>query len=200
MQRLKLNSRIIAILGIFSSVVGLILMADWQSIPHDPCTDFSLYHHPEITNNHLDRLNPCLTAQSGCHRPQNGGSVHNVSAAENKVAVIELFLQYVEMPESIVRTQGERPVFNVTTYNRAMNVCESLRESQYHCHWVPKSVLTGELCEVCPAMCRGIDRTLNFIQFTIGALIYRISYPIPWVANMVVLSDVVSKDYQVGYR
>lgn len=175
-------------------------MADWQSIPHDPCTDFSLYHHPEITNNLSDRLNPCLTALSGYHGPQSGGSVHNVSAAENKVAVIELFLQYVEMPESIVRTQGERPVFNVTTYNRAMNVCESLRESQYHCHWVPKSVLTGELCEACPAMCRGIDHTLNFIQFTIGALIYRISYPIPWVANMVVLSDVVSKDYQVGYR
>ena len=200
MQRLKLNSRIITIFGIFSSVVGLILMADWQSIPHDPCTDFSLYHHPEIAKNLSNRLNPCLTALSGCHRPQNGGSVHNMSTAENKVAVIELFVQYVEMPESIVRTQGERPVFNVTTYNRAMNVCESLRESQYHCHWVPKSVLTGELCEACPAMCRGIEHTLNFIQFAVGALIYRISYPIPWVANMIVLSDVVSKDYQVGYR
>ena len=132
-----------------------------------------------------------------CHWPQNGGSVH-LSATENKIAVSELFLQYVEMPESIVRTQVVHPVLNVTIYNRAMNVCESLRESQYHCHWVPKSILTGELCEACPPMCRGIGHTLNFIQFTIGALIYRISYPIPWVANIIVLSDVVSKDYQVG--
>ena len=200
MQRLKLNSRIITILGILSTIVGLMLMADWQSIPHDPCTDFSLYHNPGIANNLSDQLNPCLTALGGCHWPQNGGSVHNVSATENKIAVIELFLQYVEMPESIVHTQGVHPVLNVTIYNRAMNVCESLRESQYHCHWVPKSILTGELCEACPPMCRGIGHTLNFIQFTIGALIYRISYPIPWVANMIVLSDVAGKDYQVGYR
>ena len=200
MQRLKLNSRIITILGILSTIVGLMLMADWQSIPHDPCTDFSLYHNPGITNNLSDRLNPCLTALGGCHWPQNGSSVHNVSATQNKIAVTKLFLQYVEMPESIVHTQGVHPVLNVTIYNRAMNVCESLRESQYHCHWVPKSILTGELCEACPPMCRGIGHTLNFIQFTIGALIYRISYPIPWVANMIVLSDVAGKDYQVGYR
>ena len=175
-------------------------MADWQSIAHDPCTDFSLYHNPGIAKNLSKRLNPCFTATSDCHWPQNGASVHNVSATANKIAVSELFLQYLEMPESIVRTQGEHPVLNVTIYNRAMNVCESLRESPYHCHWVPKSILTGELCEACPPMCRGIGHTLNFIQFAIGALIYRISYPIPWVANMIVLSDVVSKDYQVSYR
>ena len=62
-----------------------------------------------------NRLNPCLTAMGDCHWPQNGGSVH-LSVTENKIAVSELFLQYVEMPESIVRTQVVHPVLNVTIY------------------------------------------------------------------------------------
>jgi len=50
MQRLKLNARIITIIGVFSCAIGMALMADWQSISHDPCTDFSLYYHPEIAD------------------------------------------------------------------------------------------------------------------------------------------------------
>ena len=30
--------------------VGCLLFGDWQAIPHDPCTDYSPYHHPEIIN------------------------------------------------------------------------------------------------------------------------------------------------------
>jgi len=49
LQCLKMNSRIITILGIVFSVIGLTIMADWQSIPYDPCTEYSLYHHPELS-------------------------------------------------------------------------------------------------------------------------------------------------------
>ena len=185
MQRLKLNSRIIAIFGILIAIVGLVLMADWQSIPHDPCTDFSLFHHPEVANNLSDQLSPCWTAPSGCQWPTNDG----------EVAVAESIL---ENPGSIAGIQGPGAVLNVSVYNVAMNICESLRESQYHCHWIPKSIVTGKLCAACPAICRGVGHTLNFIQFTIGAVIFQISYPVSRVAMMVVLSDVVSKDYQVG--
>ena len=193
LQRLRLNSRIIAIVGIFCSVTGMVLMADWQSIPLDPCTNFSLYYHPELPNTPSNiSLNPCSFTPSGCQWLQNGTFVHNVSAVENKITVIESFLQ---MPESIVQTQEVHPVLNVTAYNMAMNVCESLRESQYHCHWIPKS--TGTLCEACPAICRGIDHTLNFIQFTIGAFIYRSTISLGRISIMIVISDVISKDYQV---
>ena len=47
-----MNSRIITILGIVFSVIGLTIMADWQSIPYDPCTEYSLYHHPELARNY----------------------------------------------------------------------------------------------------------------------------------------------------
>ena len=197
MQRFNLNSRIIAIFGLFIAVVGLILMADWQSIPHDPCTDFSLYHHPEIANNLSDRLNPCRTAPSGCQWLTN---------APGNMAIVESILHYMEKrgsisiqnPGSIAGIQGPGGLLNVTAYNVAMNICESLRESQYHCHWIPQSIVTGELCVACPAICRGVGHTLNFIQFSIGAIIFQISYPISRVAIVMVISDVVSKDYQVG--
>ena len=199
MQRLKLNSRIITISGVFFSMIGLILMADWQSIPPDPCTDFSLYHHPQIANNLSHNLRPCLTSPSGCQWLTNAGTVQNVSTAESNMAVIESILEYVEMPEYVAHTQGGNPALNVTIYNVAMNVCESLRDSKHHCHWIPKSTITGKLCAGCPAICRGVGRTLNFVQFTIGAFIFQTSYPISRIAITIVLSDLVSQDYQV-YR
>lgn len=199
MQRLKLNSRIITILGVFFSMIGLILMADWQSIPPDRCTDFSLYHHPEIANNLSHSLRPCLTSPSGCQLPTNDGTVQNVSTAEDNMAVIESILEYVEIPDSFVHVQGPGSVSNVTVYNVAMNVCESLRESKHHCHWIPRSIVTGTFCADCPSICRGTDHILNFIQFTIGAFIFRITIPISRIAIMIVISDVISKDYQVSY-
>ena len=37
-------------LGVMILIVGAVLIADWQAIGYDPCTHFSLYHHPELTN------------------------------------------------------------------------------------------------------------------------------------------------------
>ena len=45
--------------------------------------------------------------------------------------------------------------------------------------------------------CRGIDHTLNFIQFTIGVFIFRIAISLANISIMIVISDVVSRDYQV---
>ena len=40
----------IAMLGITASIVGATLIADWQAIGLDPCTQFSLFHHPDLMN------------------------------------------------------------------------------------------------------------------------------------------------------
>ena len=36
------------------TVVSCILMADWQSIPYDPCTELSPFHHPNIVSHYRD--------------------------------------------------------------------------------------------------------------------------------------------------
>ena len=37
-------------LGITASIIGAALIADWQAIGHDPCSQFSLFHHPDLAN------------------------------------------------------------------------------------------------------------------------------------------------------
>ena len=112
--------------------------------------------------------------------------------SEEEVAVAAVSLQHME-PFS-----PQHPVVNEIAYGFAMNVCESLSSSQYHCHWIPNSVITHRLCNACPAICRSVDRTLNFVQFLIGAVIFRLSIVVPTIGIMMVISDAVSRQYQVG--
>ena len=49
-QYFKLNSRIIAIIGLLMTTISCLLMADWQAIPYDPCTELSPFHHPDIVS------------------------------------------------------------------------------------------------------------------------------------------------------
>ena len=40
------------------TVLSCILMADWQSIPYDPCTELSPFHHPDIISHYRDIESP----------------------------------------------------------------------------------------------------------------------------------------------
>jgi len=196
MQAIKLNSRIITILGIISSVIGLIIMADWQSIPYDPCTEFSLYHHPELASSVSNTsLPPCATILPDCPW-LNDSLQHNTTAVLSSDEEVTLATMSHIEPFSL-----QHPlVVNKIAYKFAMNVCESLSSSQYHCHWIPNSVITHRLCHACPPICRSVDHTLNFVQYMIGAVIFRITISIPRIGIMMVISDVVSRQYQVGYE
>jgi len=197
LQAVKLNSRIITILGIIFSVIGLILMADWQSIPYDSCTEFSLFHHPELASDVSNTsLPPCPLVLPDCPW-MNYSLWHNITAvmtSEEEVTVADMSLQHTE------RVSSRHPVVNELAYKFAMNVCESLSSSQYHCHWIPNSVITHRLCHACPPICRSVDRTLNFVQYMIGAVIFRLAFIIPNIGIMMVISDTVSRQYQVGYQ
>lgn len=56
LQQLKLSNRLIAVIGLVMSIVGTILMGDWQAVRHDPCTDASLFHHPELLHTYTAQL------------------------------------------------------------------------------------------------------------------------------------------------
>ena len=51
LQRLKLNSQAILLIGISITVTAYLLLTDWQTIPYDPCTEYSPFHHPDIIKN-----------------------------------------------------------------------------------------------------------------------------------------------------
>ncbi len=39
------------IIGILISISGYLLVTDWQTIPYDPCTEYSPFHHPDLFYN-----------------------------------------------------------------------------------------------------------------------------------------------------
>jgi len=122
----------------------------------------------------------------------NDSLSHNASAVMTLEEEIAMSLQQME-PFS-----PQHPVVNKIAYNFAMNVCESLSSRQYHCHWVPHSSISQRLCHACPPICRSVDHTLNFAQYMIGAVIFRITISIPSIGIMMIISDIVSRQYQVG--
>lgn len=56
LQQLRLSNRVVAIIGLVMSIVGTLLMGDWQAARHDPCTDASLFHHPELLHTYTAHM------------------------------------------------------------------------------------------------------------------------------------------------
>ena len=47
-ENAKINNRLLTIITLLISMIGCLLMADWQSIGSDPCLQYSVYHNPSI--------------------------------------------------------------------------------------------------------------------------------------------------------
>ncbi len=48
---MKFSNQAIALIGILTTIIGYLMLTDFQAIAYDPCTEYSPFHHPEITNN-----------------------------------------------------------------------------------------------------------------------------------------------------
>ena len=48
LQKIKIPSNLLLLIGIIVTTTGYLLLTDWQTIPFDPCTEYSPFHHPEI--------------------------------------------------------------------------------------------------------------------------------------------------------
>ena len=80
-------------------------------------------------------------------------------------------------------------------YTAAMEQCEAHKGEQ--CHWIPNSLITKEHCGDCQPICRGRSRSLNFVQFSIGAFWFMFSMPVAGVSLPIIISDSVREEYQV---
>lgn len=48
----------------------------------------------------------------------------------------------------------------------------------------------------CQPICRSVDRTQNFVQFLVGAILFEFSSPITRITLTAVISDQVRRDLQ----
>lgn len=82
-------------------------------------------------------------------------------------------------------------------YRLAVNKCESAGD---HCHWIPNSRVTHRHCNDCQPICRSTQNTLNFVQFIIGLAILFSTLSLMYTGVFLLLSDRVSKRFQVCFR
>ena len=142
------------------TIVSLLIMIDWQAIGSDSCTEYSLFHHPQLADQYRMELAESNVSDSGMV------SVQSLQVVEDEV------------------------------YQMAVNRCETAGE---HCHWIPNSLVTHKHCSDCQPICRNTQKTLNFIQFTTGIIVYSTSVSLSMTGIFILISDYATKQYQVSY-
>ena len=51
--------------GLIASIVSLLIMTDWQAIGSDSCTQYSLFHHPQLADQYRLKLAESNVSESG---------------------------------------------------------------------------------------------------------------------------------------
>lgn len=53
---MSVSNRAIVVFGMLTTTSGYLLLTDFQAIPYDPCTEYSPFHHPNITNYNMSLI------------------------------------------------------------------------------------------------------------------------------------------------
>ena len=100
--------------------------------------------------------------------------------------------------ESLYDSKTDLPVFSESATHTALAYkCEQLSTAEYKCYWNPKSRITGKICKDCYAICRSIEKSLNFIQFSVGLALFLLCIILTTTPLYVIGSDFVPVESQV---
>lgn len=258
-------------------MAALLIMTDWQAIPNDSCTEYSLFHsahledqyrmqllmsddtaklksyqerlipgteiplnyyalyfksgyksnsnrlmaHDDIScslvsqcpvcentsisspnclnlvlNNSCNDHNTTLQRTLLCNAVSGGSSISScfiIESSPNDDTHVEMQTSTATSLLTQVHIQSLR-VVDDRVYEVAVNKCESVD----HCHWIPNSRITHQHCSDCQPICRSTQRTLNFVQFTVGLALLMCTMEVMYIGMFLLLSDSVSKSYQVN--
>ena len=94
------------VIGLIGSIIAFSLMGDWQAMRSDPCTDKSLFHHPELKQQYLSQLDTPAA-------PDNATVVETVLCEKSK--------QYVVLNGTVV---SDRYVFETSDEVGMTSSCE----------------------------------------------------------------------------
>ena len=77
-QQLHLSNRLISVIGLILSIIAYVLLGDWQAMSSDPCTENSIFHHPELKQQYMSLLatpaasdNASVTKLVACEESNN---------------------------------------------------------------------------------------------------------------------------------
>ena len=223
LQQIKLNSHIIAIIGLTMSVASCVLLADWQAIGNDECTNFSPYHHSALKLNSTAIVVSAQDIETEIYLQENalecnstfcykdcylmGNSSISFSSrnyqTNNGDDAYSLCTDgnsyYVQMLPSRA-TDVISDVSNSVYRDAAMSLCENSVVEGSYCHWTPNSLVTRQHCNDCKPICRSTSKSLNFAQFCFGAALLMLSIPVAWVPVASMASERTNSDLQVNFN
>ena len=198
LQNLRLNSHITFIIAIITSIAATALMADWQSLPYDSCTDYSLYHNPGLINMYQQEVqnNSVLVRQDAsfvyhANQRYQGRFLWKISLDGPSYSIIN------ETPSMTTSHSLSTKQIKMGVVELAAKKCKS-QNTSLGCHWTPKSLITGKVCPDCRLLCRSVHKTLNFVQFWLGALLLLMSVSTVRVSLVNVVTEYVNKQIQVS--
>lgn len=187
-QRMHIDNRIICFISLLLALMGSLISADWQSIGGDPCDQFS--------NKQSDSSN--FTYYSNISRNSSIGSgfiplpdsVDDLGCAADPGS-----FQCTAAKHSISLEQCKD---DETMIANTSCVCEAFSGKPYHCFWNPQSRVTGRECPRCTELCRGRDKSLNFVQFLVGISLVSSCVPLGRITVTLIASDAIGRGSQVS--
>ena len=231
------------------SIVGCVLIADWQAVSFDKCTYFSPYHNPTLSISRRNRTvegffqhansqlkmqkrsnaftgeevscsiveqERCRMAFSDCHLVQySPGTEFSVFNYPCDVTVNDEYVQTymcqvldqdrsfclhineTSRNEQMFLASAQNYLMQQKSYKDEIKQCNQADVGNDRCHWIPDSLITKQYCSDCPPICRGLSKSLNFVQFCIGAATLMLSIPVAWVPVASMASERTTKEMQV---
>ena len=161
---------------------------------------FILPHHSLILkqlqlNNRKVYMLAVLMALSGTAAMSDWQSIGNDPCLVPSTTINNTAVATLELQGNITTS---RPLSMNQSLESLANSCEELNSTLQQCYWNPNSRITGKLCQDCYPVCRSIHKSLNFIQFTAGFIIFSASMPLQSVPLLVVISDFSPPQSQVN--
>ena len=155
MKKFKIDNRIGLIWVLALALIGTLFLIDWHGYGENPC-NHQLFYNETMFQNDAVTLNNLSFPQPDISSSLVGsGSSRNFNWLVNS-------------------TTGNE----ISSISDMKKICKSMRTSGNSCFWNPKSRVTGKTCSTCRAVCLSQQKSLTFIQFSIGvALIAFILQP-----------------------
>ena len=168
MKCFSVANRAILLFCMLATLIGSLISSDWQAFGHDPC-----HYRINVSNDTLTN-------------------------SENYTALSHTINATLNTPQ-LAKSDGQSfvPLSVNASYLHADH-CISLSTEDQACYWNPVSRVTGKLCSECHPTCRSQQKSINFIQFSIGFSIILFVSQLFLTSVYSVASDYAPKRYQVS--
>ena len=82
--------------------------------------------------------------------------------------------------------------------DRLADLCEAGSSNEHNCIWSCVSKVTGNSCQYCPPLCRSDEKSISFVQFSIGMVLIVICLQMFITVTVSITTDITPPALQVS--